>query len=196
MQAGQETTRQLPFSRTLVHGQTDCFFDNFGVVLPTSQLDQSANHLVRIAGIKILLDTVRQLQLELTQGENGAVNGLFRPGIVSALVRIRVSAGAAEHVLTQILRFVVQRILLVNGDLDRVRGIHFFLPLPLPVAALFFEGAVEIARIFVGRLFPRNVALGGPFFHFGFVQCGSCGCGSSSLAGQRCPGRRFRCSRR
>lgn len=180
MQAGQEPAGELPFTRSLVHGETDRFLYNFGVILLTSQFIESTNDLVRITGIKVLLDAFRQLQFELGQGQHGAINSFVGSGIVAAFVGIGVST-AAEHVFVQVLRFIVERILFVNGHFNRVGRIQLLLPLPLAVTTLFLERAVVVARIFVGCLFASNVAFGRAFFDFGFVQgsvlfglCGGC----------------------
>jgi len=169
MQTGQETAGEFAFARSLVHGETDRFLYNFWMILLASQLIERTNDLVRVAGIKVLLDAFRQLQFELAQSQHGPVNGFVGSWIIAAFVGIGVST-AAEHVFVQILRFIVDRILFVNRNFDCVGRIQLFLPLPLAVATLFLERAIEVARIFIGCLFTSNVALGGAFFDFGFVQ--------------------------
>ena len=69
------------------------------------------------------------------------------------------------------------------GTVIGINGIEVFLPFALAVAALLLVARVVVSRRIGIGAFARNVAVGGPFFHLGFVRVDGLGGGVTVVFG-------------
>ena len=84
VQGRQQATGEFSFPGSLVHGEGNCLFEDFPVVLLVVQFEERANDFVAVAGIKVFLDAVGHLNFELAEGQHGTVDGFGFNGIVAA----------------------------------------------------------------------------------------------------------------
>ena len=157
MQAREQTAGEFTGAGSLVQGQANSFLDNLRVIFLAAEFFHRTNDFVRVTRVKVLVDASRELDFELTQGEHGPIHSLGSSRIVPTLLRSLINT--TQDVSIQILRLVVERIVLVHGNFLHIRRVHHVFPLSLSVASLFLMHTIEITRIAIGRLLSSNVTL-------------------------------------
>ena len=167
MQARQETTDKLAFSRTHIQSETNGFFGHFFQELLAAKFFQGSNDFIRVAGIKVLAEALVQLKLEFLQGQERTKHWFGGSWIVSSLISL--IGSTREDVFIGIFGDVVEWIIFVERFHVHVGRIEHFFPLALAVASLFLEGTIVLAGIFLGGLLACNISLGGSFLYFRFV---------------------------